>query len=374
MKAEIRDGKLTITPESYSEEFVLACFRNENEMKDGRTDKVSFGKYEESALLKGLVEEGRVGECCGELKPDEDCKCENQCVKGHGISVVFVDEAGTFTRDVIEFCHANQGGCVDPSNESCEMKCECFGFEESRKKARNFINRKELGIIGQADLERDEILKKAHEEAGEITKKAEEKAKLHAIEQKRITVTECSDMLSFAGHSRNNVVSLAEKEAEKIISEAKQKSQEASNYYRVTVEECAEMKLECAERLEKTNQSIEYRQKLIDNAEDDARKIVEDAHDRAETIRRDALKDYLKQAIKRSTQRSDLVLMTEKRCKESIEQCEKDCDEIIENAKADAAKIRREAVCSRMNTLGTSDTVKMINEDLAEKMWIKKRP
>ena len=233
---------------------------------------------------------------------------------------------------VVEFCHANQCGCVDPSIKRCErdtvleygervctyedivfftedglaknvvtsfyLNKDMFtktrtyeGFHEvtsgityeralalvrndmqsyvedsyensCREKARNFIEKKKNGIINQANLERDEILKKAHDKAAKVTSDA------------RI-------IFDRATHT---------------LRKAKQKSQEASNYYRVTREECENMiedaKTEAEqikvkshlEDLEKGQRIIDCRCKMIKKAGEDAEKIIEDAKSEAEKI------------------------------------------------------------------------------------------
>lgn len=232
--------------------------------------------------------------CEPDLKPDEECKDKKTCVRGCKIDHAFIDELEDVEFHGV-FCVSkdsaiNQGGCVDPSNESCEMKCECFGFEESRKKARNFINRKKLEIIEKANLERDEILKKAHEDACRIINDAKDR-------DDRATV-----------HYRGTV-----KQCDTMIEKAKQKSQEASSYYRVTVEECRNMTSDCHES---------------------------------------SLK--------------------------SLKECREQCDEMIEEAKAEAENIKREAILNTsnitINVTGTSgNVVEDINNALAEKMGIKNR-
>lgn len=313
MKADIKDGKLTITPESYSEEFALkqrklseeewAGFIVFKKYDDANTEELKPDKEckdkKDGDTMVDYIESTHFVGWHEELKPDKKCKLKKNCIIGQpGVEMANLacelcyELEKERRRKVDEFMNCNQGGCVDQSIKRCEneeketvvdnehgkivLEFRCAdgtrniiydkdgNYTMVRKRGQHIMYNLNFGEIvyllksfcRDANLERDEILKKAHEEAESLVR--------HSC--------------SVGNKYYNNAVDLAKSKAEKIIDEAREKSQEASNYYRTTCEECDEMKKDCDYMMEKTSKAVEYRQSLIDNAEDDARKIVEDAN------------------------------------------------------------------------------------------------
>lgn len=147
-------------------------------------------------------------------------------------------------------------------------------------------------LINKANLERDEILKKAREDAEKIKKKAHDESIIMSVKNGIAIVGEhindfakynkmCNQMLDACDKDCKNEISKCKKEAEKIIAEAKQKSQEASEYYRVTTEECgqmiAECKKECEDMVEKANAKTKMIERELRNKESQQAELLNSA-------------------------------------------------------------------------------------------------